>query len=128
MPITWQETDWAYLAGFVDSEGCICAYRRPQSGLYYPRMTVSQVDPTPLVWAQNELGGNIRTQRLEGRRPIHRWVISGSRLIPTLQNLLPYLKVKGDEAQLAIALFTPSIRKDRWFQSLVYRELQEVKR
>jgi hypothetical protein len=123
-------TDWAYLAGFVDGEGCIRSYCHGQSGCYYPLLIISQVDPAPLLWIHGIWGGLLREQKNPNYSTggIWRLRFSGYAAIPVLRGIHPYLKVKQPQAALAISLMTRVDRWDHEIQARIHRRLSELKR
>lgn len=98
-------TDLAYLAGFLDGEGCISGttggrYKEGRSRPYYTRVVIGQKDPTPLLWIQRRFGGRVFEQK---RKPPYtssfRWILNKQEDIEALLPLIiPYLIVKREQA------------------------------
>jgi fucose 4-O-acetylase-like acetyltransferase len=90
----------AYLAGFFDGEGSISTTR----GVL--RVSVGQVDPTPLQLLHGMFGGTIR--RIEKANPNHQtiyhWTVGAKAAGAVLATLLPYLVVKREQAIVGIQL------------------------
>lgn len=82
----------AYLAGIIDSDGCITINRSTRAGKTYLAAS---------VW-----GGSI--SRYEPKNPEHRpqfqWSRTGSAAAEAIAELLPYLRVKREQAALALEL------------------------
>ncbi len=105
----------AWAAGFFDGEGCISAgfETAPKHGLRTHLMVVvAQSASEPLVAMQQRWGGSLRDK--PSRNPHHkhqwRWLLNGKNAAPFLRDVLPYLRVKGEAAALAleyIALIHP---------------------
>lgn len=97
----------AYIAGFVDGEGCIRA-----AGDYLGlSMQVSNTVRAPLLFMQEVFGGSVRgygtpKKTASGRmgKRAYLWSIHGESAVKVLLALLPYLIVKKQEAILGIAL------------------------
>ena len=97
----------AYMAGFIDGEGCIRA-----SGNYLNlSMHVSNTVKAPLLFMQEVFGGSVRGYGSPKKLPsgkmnkrAYLWVICGESAAKALLALLPYLIVKKQEAILGIAL------------------------
>ena len=97
---------WA--AGFLDGEGCILIERRRNHsgrGWNYKLYTrVSNNDPAPLEIFKDLFGGYITTQKKPATtKSISHWH-GGCRIAAkALRELLPYLVVKREQAEIAIS-------------------------
>jgi hypothetical protein len=109
------ETDLAYLAGFIDGEGCIGIVtqrrsRHPDRPNYVLRLTVSNTNPLPLRKFQAAHGGSLHLDmKQRGKdlwKPSGVWCLSDDRCATLLAQLLPYLIVKREQALLAIEFRT----------------------
>src|SRR5690349_10022826 len=100
---------WAYLAGFMDGEGCITFPRgRPTSHTLRPRIRIPQTDPRPIAY----LHKTFRVGRVRKKKPPpngfskkHQmeWAINAkeeTRFL--LEGMLPYLILKKEKAELAL--------------------------
>jgi len=95
----------AYLAGFVDGEGCITA--RLRRGGVDGDMEIASVMREQLVRLQEETGvGSVRAKRIRNKKAkqIHVWNISLCSLGSLLVQLLPYLRLKKKQAELMLVL------------------------
>jgi len=103
---TQSELGWA--AGAVDGEGCIAIRtsrsvrsQRLQYGLY---VAVSNTDPRMPSRLAEMFGGNVVLKDARHRqRPIYEWRVFSSKAALILQELRPYLVIKGEQADIAIA-------------------------
>ena len=97
----------AYLAGFVDGEGNVMIAEAASNGLpSYPRLTVGQTNPEPLIMLEDRFGGNVHSREIKlERKPMFVWVVQNRRAYEALKNLLPYLTVKREQAKLAIEFY-----------------------
>ena len=101
----WSPQRLAWAAGFFDGEGSIGIYERNQGR--YSRLTsdISQRDPRPLLIFKEMFGGNIRKwdDRRGDNAVIWHWTISSRRAAIALETMLPYLILKRERAELALA-------------------------
>lgn len=98
------ETDRAYLAGFLDGEGCIMAgYRQAILTLL---VTIGQCDESIMKWLVQHLGGSYRlTKKREAHhKNFWEWRQYGCHCRRTLEAIRPYLKLKAPQCELALAL------------------------
>lgn len=100
-------TDLAWAAGFFDGEGCVLIRNqktRTQKLHTCLRIAVVQVNPTPINKFKEFFGGHISYEKAkrEGWHAGWRWEQDAKLAGNTLQQLLPYLKVKKDVVELAL--------------------------
>lgn len=95
-----------YIAGFFDGEGCIdIRYRTTHGGKYQRfelRLTISQVYRLPLDMIAKHWGGSVSPRRSGN---IHYYVVTGKQANALLESIRPYLLVKADEADIALAFY-----------------------
>lgn len=98
-----EPTDLAYLAGFFDGEGCITTgiQRQGGRGYYLIRATVTQNSLPVLEAYEAEFGGRILDP--SPGKSAFVWQITGDQMAHFLQTLLPYLRLKKEQAELALA-------------------------
>lgn len=98
--------DLAYAAGIIDGEGCIVGKRGTSrfrgQYTYNVSILVGMTDFEAVDWLFTTFGGYIYTYQYSNRRPIRRWGKDGAACQEFLKLVLPYLKVKRDQAQAAI--------------------------
>lgn len=98
----------AYAAGIIDGEGCISIRKKPYKEtnriLYTPRLSVGMNTSQPLDLLYGLFGGAIRMRRTTGGNVpcIFVWDIGCTKMQKTLKILLPFLRVKREQARLAI--------------------------
>lgn len=104
LPSTLPREQWlVWAAGFVDGEGCIfIQYRRP-TRTHYLKLTVPQLNPAPLYILQSLFGGALRPKagRTAPYRRLWIWEVSSRQAADAIQEMRPYLVVKGAEAAVA---------------------------
>jgi hypothetical protein len=99
-----EPVDLAYAAGFIDGEGSIIIARRRIKGrhdIHLPMIDVTQNDPSVLYWLRDLFGAGYIGKRPEAK--IHSFRIANRAAIDTARLLLPYLKVKQEQAKILIA-------------------------
>ena len=129
-----EEADLAYLAGIIDGEGCIRIRRRRRGSYwcYYSYIRVAMTNQSVLMLLQYHLGGYVgkQTKLPSHRKEQYYWGIECRAAIIALQKLLPYLKIKKAEAELAIK-FNAAMKpysKPRGVASLNPSEREELEK
>lgn len=105
--------DLAYAAGVIDSDGYI-GVRRTRGGreykaadwqcTYAPRVIVKQVTPQAIDLLHDLFGGH----RYDGKptamrgRPLMAWSVNSAMAVRTCEALLPYLRIKREQALNAL--------------------------
>lgn len=109
----------AYLAGFVDGEGCVgikkCAKQNVSRGYSYSTfIIVKNTRKAPLYLLQEIFGGNVSPDAMRSN-PNHSscwaWQRNGPITVGILKALLPYLIIKKPQAELAIDFQEHRIRQ-----------------
>lgn len=107
--------EWAYLAGLFDGEGCISATQRSRS-TFQVRLRVSQRSGLFLEVLVSEFDvGRITTyhRRDRGNRSVTLWnVVAKTEVRFLLQGMMPYLRLKKSQAELALELLDSSTSTD----------------
>jgi hypothetical protein len=107
------ETDLAYLAGLIDGEGCIRikktkAYRcqNRQTPGYHASISVRMVDEASIAFLHETLGGwyYLEKWRHSEGRPLFCWQASDQVAGSVLRALLPYLRLKRQQAETVLEL------------------------
>jgi hypothetical protein len=117
--------DLQYIAGFFDGEGSICITKsssgRPKAGRYELKVSMVNTNRDVLLWIQAALGvGRIVVFKkpnvvkpVMSTRTCYCAVWSGRQAEKIISLLLPYLKVKRGEAEIALK-FRETFEKGRW--------------
>ena len=106
------ETEKAYIAGIVDGEGCITAYSYNTRRTTSTKSTimVSNADTFLVDWLKTVSGlGTIhdhcnKRNLLKGWKPQRVWCLSSLHGSCLLKEILPYLIIKKEQAELFIEL------------------------
>lgn len=113
-----QDLDWlvlAYCAGVVDSDGTIGVKRSTYSmrvrgdakqPVYSERVCVRQVEPQAVDLLKATFGGRrgMRKPSTPNGRPLHEWCVTDAQAALCLKALLPFLRIKQQQAENALAL------------------------
>ena len=104
-----KRTDLAYIAGLFDGEGNICIVKRQHhSGrtvpAYHLVARVGMVDEIIPRWLQMAFGGYIHRRRRPDpkHRDVYTWSVGYGAAADFLKIILPFLKLKKPQAELAI--------------------------
>ncbi len=105
-----KEIDLAYMAGLLDGEGCISITKViPSTNLRNPSygvsVRVSMVDKNIPVLFHSAFGGSLSQKNYKEYKTQWQWGIYGYPAIVSLKSLLPYLRSKKNEADLAISFW-----------------------
>ena len=99
----------AYLAGIVDGEGSIYCCR--SGGYYYPILEIGQSGDKGkdfLFWIRSVYGGHINSykpgKKTRNRLQAHAWILTGKSIVPALEDVLPFLRLKRAQALKAIEM------------------------
>ena len=125
------ELDYAYAAGIIDGEGCIGVYNqtspttRTKTRLCLS-VRVRMSDWEAVLWLKNIFGGCYRPspQLGYGTRVMYEWVLSSQMASGFLKQVLPYLKNKRRQAELAIQ-FQDKKKRSGWKTNAV-REAEQI--
>lgn len=106
------DTDLAYIAGYFDGEGCVSVWkRRPAYTCISPRhilnIQISSTDKSGLDWINSRFKGKMlyaHNRTKSNSADSWKWLVSAKRAADILRLILPYLKLKRREAELAIQL------------------------
>lgn len=117
---TLQEIDWAWIAGFLDGEGTFCIQRgytrnghkkrsHSQEGWtwYRPRLSVQNTDAGACRFIARAFGGSVcvRQKQPHNLRELYSVEICArDKLLAVLPRLLPFLRVKGQQAEYMLRL------------------------
>lgn len=96
----------AYLAGVIDSDGCILIEKRKhrdgRPSMYMAKIIIGQVDPEAVELAHRTFGGNIHIAKPAatqiGQHERYIWAIVSKAAVRALLAIRPHLRIKGDRA------------------------------
>jgi hypothetical protein len=120
----------AYLAGLIDGDGSIMIIRRQKGitkgdrkrGLSFQTFVKIGGETKHLTaLRQDHRIGNLWIRKRPGQRHLAEWIIAGNQARNLLQSVLPYLRLKTDQAKTALTM--PQCRS-RWDATPALREAQ----
>lgn len=96
--------DLAYLAGIVDGEGCITIFRanRTARPSYRLALVIVMNNPEPIELFSNIFGGTVAHHPSMDNAKSLRYAIYGWHAGKVLAELMPYIRVKKQEVELAM--------------------------
>ncbi len=126
-----KQTDFAYIAGFLDGEGTIHV-----SNQLYLTVRIRNTDRLVLEWVKSIMGdGNLYTCYRSSYLPFHSLEFNCTKAITVLKCLLPYLRIKRKQAQLAFefqkrpqgaSFRTPLTDEERHSRKAIYHQMREL--
>ena len=102
--VSMSKIDLAYTAGIIDGEGCIrIGQRRLHSN--YIGVGVGSTSEWLINWLQFKYGGSVYSKKpwLANQKPQWGWDLRTRQAGDFLRMILPYLKLKRPQAELALA-------------------------
>lgn len=102
--------DRAYLAGYLDGEGCFSVSKRKDTSYkrgydIFAVVTVSSVIATVVKEIWETYGGSLRTiQRNPTHKPLFLLTLAGKPCTNLIKDALPYLRLKTEQASLILSL------------------------
>ena len=101
MNVEISDTDLAYIAGYVDGEGCISA-----SGNVTIRIEITNTYLSTIEWIQSLFGGKmyIEEHNNDNHRTRYRLFLYSNEANLMLNMIYPFLKEKSEQAELAMTL------------------------
>lgn len=139
----------AYAAGFFDGEGCIrISKRKPRHGRstsYNLLIMVYQKDGEIMDWFYGNFGGVVYLKDKSGNNWIYEWRLSEKKAFNFLKDILPFLKYKKKQAELAIRFqqrriferernvpdngrFSPLTKSELDERESIYQEMSDLKK
>ena len=100
------KTILAYIAGVVDGEGSIIIreYRSKRPYRYGTEVSVAMTDTGAIDLLRQIYPGSYSTSTLKSGKTIYRWAVAHRKARAFLEDIYEYLRVKKEQARLAIEL------------------------
>jgi len=125
----------AYIAGFVDGEGCISVYENGRKSSHTLVVQVVQnkslESESLLNSMQGRFGGKVSKYPSRGAREKFNWLIQGESAAALLEAILPDLILKREQAQLAVDWYRArpkQTRNERGWHEPVSEEQRRIDR
>ena len=105
----------AYIAGLFDGEGSISVYKERTTSYRLARIHVDLQNTNVAIvkYLKDYFGGYFRVRILPSGKPCGVWMVSCKKAIDVLGQLLPYLRIKKEQARLAIEIYSLTNRERR---------------
>ena len=91
-----------YAAGIIDGEGCILINKNRGGREYTLQIRVGMATTDAVGLMHKVFGGSLRVCKHKNHTPMNAWVVSSIEAEGLLRRLLPYLRVKKEEAKVAL--------------------------
>lgn len=97
----------AYIAGFMDGEGYIgiikdsrrVTFRRTDH--YEVVIKIANTNKGIIDWLHSSYGGNVHHRIIGGNnKDAYCWTLAGEKIVPFLDKVMPYLKIKRQQGEL----------------------------
>lgn len=101
-----KETDWSYIAGFIDGEGCISLQLIGKYKSVVLRIGIRHTNKKILEYLKNSFGGtlcDVTHNRFPHWKPSYDWSITGNAAVNLLSKIEPYVRIKIDQIDIAMA-------------------------
>lgn len=94
----------AYMAGFFDGEGYVGVLKRQRGKYleYFVQLSIGQNDGGVMDWVKANFGGNLYVVKRDGS---YYWTSSNRNAYIFLKRIVPYLRYKKPQAEMAIRFF-----------------------
>lgn len=105
------QIDLAYTAGIVDGEGCITIQKGEMSTII---CKVTNTNQSLVEWLKNEYGGSVQKgfSKNKNAKPAYGWYIKSKKAAVFLYLLVPYLRMKKEQAEICLELRRLSFDKE----------------
>lgn len=96
----YTKADLIYLAGVMDCDGSFTFQTEKASAL--PMMCIANTNPDLVFWAKEKFGGRISKSNKRNKhwKPCYIWYLNSKRAIPLAEKVLPFLKLKIEQAKI----------------------------
>jgi len=91
----------AYIAGFVDGEGCIRIQNKNKTS-HYLVLSINQKDRRVLEWLAPKIGAVSIGCYSNEYGPVYTVAISGKKVVTLLEQIIDYMIVKKRQARVAL--------------------------
>lgn len=118
------KTDAAYLAGYIDGDGCLSISKQISRGgkiHHGARIAVASVVPEPLYKFQEIFGGSVTDMHVtslsfsvRGYRPVEQWRLVGLSCEPLLLAIRPYTIIKKAQLEVLLEFIAAGTSYSRW--------------
>mgnify|MGYP001241439435 CR=1 FL=1 len=98
------EVELAYVAGLFDGEGCVNIWKHNDRGVMRHRLraTLANTHKPFGEWLKREFGGSVTVYKSQQHKTLYTWSVYGKACARFLGQIIPYLRLKQDQAVVAI--------------------------
>jgi len=120
----------AYIAGFIDGEGCFQIVRQRNAKRYKYlecNLTIANTNKEIIYWLKDSFGGYVGTRKFENNsRDAYYWSLRLTKNIkPFLEKIIPYLKVKKKHAEI-MREFLKTFEKENYSIVSSFKERENI--
>lgn len=121
-------TKLAYIAGFIDGEGCIRIKKSNQSGnSYYVTLQVTNSNRMPLMEIKEVFGGKVYHQEKAKNKKIYQYYATCNEAVDAFRTLIGFSRVKKDEMELAIKFHDNKEKLSPIKRRRMYLKMRQIK-
>lgn len=111
--LSYKDLNYAYLAGFIDADGSIgiVTIKSNNKIRYRIKLSAHNCKKEPIDFLYTIFGGGKIRLKKTGKaklhdnwRPCYEWMITSNKAAQAIKELLPFLKVKREQAELCLKL------------------------
>lgn len=115
------------MAGLMDAEGCFGIYKE-KHGHYTPHIIFTNKFLPLRSWIVKYFGGVCTNRNVEGWKPYFHWQLSGKNAAPVfLRSVLPYLRLKRDQASIMLDFWAAKEIGDKDQQAALAAQIKALK-
>lgn len=119
----------AYIAGFFDGEGCVRIKHANQGGnSYYVWVAITNTDKPTLDFVMELFGGQIRKAEKKTNKWAYHFLITSSEAVDMLKTLLPFLRQKKEQAELAVYFHERKAGMSAEMKQRYYKTMMKMKK
>jgi len=141
-----KESKYAWIAGIIDSEGCIGIYKcykyqqkidrktkkirhiKTQDYNWYPRLVINNTSLPFILTIYKTFGGAIsKKPRTEKYRSVYSIVITSTNMVNLLKKALPYLTLKRKQAEIVLETYKED-KRSRFIKPKVKSLIEKMKK
>lgn len=124
----YKKEDLAYIAGVIDSDGCISIGRNAKR--YKPIVQITQVQPEAINFVNKIFGGSYKIEKRLSHKDIYKWRIQSRKNLGIfLEAIIPFLKIKREQAKIVIEycnIRSKSIEKNGGNSHSTYSGIEKI--
>jgi hypothetical protein len=136
-PASLTNEELGYIAGFFDGEGSVTIHEnfrpspRGKSPNHTLQVSIGNTDPRVLAWLHKYFGGSltIRPSLKPNHREVTQWILRSNGAAAFLSAVLPFLRMKIEQAKIGISFQSEKgrYRRDQLSQDeIAFRESKRV--